>query len=240
MKKLFRMFVCGASLCGLLLAIWVMRTKEYGNVSAERKLSAKEAYAEVRSKALQNQAQSNLAMHYGLGVATEKLSGGQARVEYAVGHDVISGVQKYDIEITPVKSTLGADGQTRQEQAGQSITIHQASAATGISGQSLLSGEAVINADSLANSVVIKCTPIGGLIKKAITHTISLRSTMVSNAVIVTKKRVDEGGGCELVESSCSPDSSGCGTMSCYCSGNITTSCVSCVLECTECPPREN
>lgn len=234
-RSLRALFVLGL-FCLILIALAMISTKPKGGVMADAKSAPLEAFVKLRDKTLKGK---EGRAYYGLGMSTQKVDDSHVRIDYAIAPTMNSGGQTYTVELTPLKVTLLANGQRREELAGQSATLNSRSSAANNVNDGFMSGTVFVSANNDANAVIIKCTPLNGKFKKVISHIAKLQNVISTSAIFVMNGRHVGSAvlDCERVTSTCEPDPNSCGTMECCCdtNGGISTSCVDCFIQCTEC-----
>lgn len=120
--------------------------------------------------------------HYCLAVISQRLDANTARIEYALAADM----NKYTLEIKPVRLTVLPNGQVQQADAGKIVVVDQRPGKDNNPKKQVAESVSIINVDKTANAIELTWSPTKGNSKVSNTCIVPLRNsqTMFTNGYI--------------------------------------------------------
>jgi hypothetical protein len=135
--------------------------------------SAIDAYNQWRDGTLVKFQNGLNSQYYCLAVVSQKLDANTARIEYALAADM----NKYTLEIKPVKLTVSPNGDVQQVDAGKTVVIDRKPGKDNNPKRQVDQSVYIVNVDKTANAIELTWTPTTGNSKVANTCIVLLKDT---------------------------------------------------------------
>ena len=137
------------------------------------KISASEAYANLRDNYLTKFARGLNTPHYMLAVVSQRLNGHTAQLDYAIA----ANMNRYRLEIKPVQLLPLASGEAQQVNAGEAVAIEENAGRDLQPRHQVVESVAMLKVNQQTNAVEITWTPIIGPARVSNTCIVPLSET---------------------------------------------------------------